>query len=114
MIRWIVQSSIEVRLLVVAVAAGVMLFGVWQLREMPVDALPEFEPPRVEIQTEAPGLSAAEVEALITLNLEELVSGTAGLETIRSESVPGLSAIELLFEPGTDLLRARQLVQERL
>lgn len=78
MIRWLVQSSFEFRFLVVALAAGVMLLGVWQLREMPVDALPEFEPPRVEIQTEAPGLSASEVEALITLNLEELVSGTRG------------------------------------
>ena len=114
MIRRVVEASLEFRFLVVAIAAGVMLVGVWQLREMPVDAFPEFEPPRVEIQTEAPGLSAAEVESLITLNLEELVSGTAGLETVRSASVPGLSSIELIFEPGTDLMRARQLLQERL
>jgi CzcA family heavy metal efflux pump len=69
----------------------------------------------VEIQTEALGLSTAEVEQLITVPLEQdLLNGVAWLETIRSESIPGLSRIELIFEPGTDLLQARQVVQERL
>jgi CzcA family heavy metal efflux pump len=68
----------------------------------------------VEVQTEALGLSADEVESLITLNLEELLSGTSWLRTIRSQSVPGLSSILLVFEPGTNLMHARQLVQERL
>ena len=60
------------------------------------------------------GLSTAEVESLITLNLEELLNGTPWLQTIRSKSVPGLSSIILIFEPGTDIIRARQMVQERL
>jgi Cu/Ag efflux pump CusA len=82
---------------------------------MPVDVLPEFTPPRVEVQTEALGLSAAEVEQLITVPLEQdLLNGVAWLDTIRSESVPGLSRVELIFEPGTDPLKARQVVQERL
>ena len=112
--RRIVESSLRGRFLVVAIAAGIMALGVAQLRDTPVDVFPEFSPPLVEIQTEAPGLSAAEVESLVTLNLEELLSGTSWLQTIRSKSVPGVSSILLIFEPGTDVMRARQLVQERL
>jgi CzcA family heavy metal efflux pump len=115
MIRWIVGSSLKSRGLVVVVAAGLLLFGVTQLRKAPVDVLPEFAPPTVEVQTEALGLSAAEVEELITVPLEQdLLNGVAWLDTIRSESIAGLSRVELIFEPGTDLLRARQVVTERL
>ena len=70
MIRAIVRSSLRFRLLVVALAAGVMVAGVVQLRDAPVDVLPEFTPPYAEIQTEALGLSADEVEQLITVPLE--------------------------------------------
>lgn len=114
MMRWIVGWSLKFRLLVIALAVGMMFVGVMQLRNMPVDALPEFAPPYVEVQTEAPGLSASEVEELVTLNLEELLNGTPWLKTIRSTSVTGLSSIVLLFEPGTDVIRARQMVSERL
>jgi CzcA family heavy metal efflux pump len=115
MIRWIVGSSLKSRGVVLVLAAAALLFGATQLRKMPVDALPEFAPPTVEVQTEALGLSAAEVEELITVPLEQdLLNGVAWLDTIRSESVPGLSRVELIFEPGTDLLRARQVVTERL
>jgi CzcA family heavy metal efflux pump len=115
MIRWIVGSSLKSRGLVVVVAAGLLLFGVTQLRKAPMDVLPEFAPPTVEVQTEALGLSAAEVEELITVPLEQdLLNGVAWLDTIRSESIAGLSRVELIFEPGTDLLRARQVVTERL
>ena len=77
--------------------------------------LPEFSPPYVEVQTEALGLSAEEVEQLITAPMENLLlNGVAFLDGIRSESVNGLSSITLIFEPGTDLLEARQVVQERL
>jgi CzcA family heavy metal efflux pump len=112
--RWIIGSSIKLRLLVMAVAVALIGVGVAQLRSMPVDVLPEFAPPIVEVQTEALGLSAAEVESLVTLNLEELLNGTPWLQSITSRSVPGLSDITLRFEPGTDVIRARQLVQERL
>jgi CzcA family heavy metal efflux pump len=114
MMRRIVESSLRARHMLVAVAVVMMVFGVRQLRDAPVDVLPEFEPPLVEVQTEALGLSASEVEALITLNLEELLSGVSWLKTIRSQSVPGLSSILMVFEPGTNVMRARQLVQERL
>src|SRR5213082_2519453 len=114
MIRWIVEWSMKFRLLVVALAVAMIAVGITQLPNMPVDALPEFAPPYVEVQTEALGLSASEVEELITLNQEELLNGTPWLQSIRSTSVPGLSTITLTFQPGTDVIRARQLVSERL
>src|ERR671935_1988991 len=115
MIRSIVGSSLRSRGLVVVLAAALLLFGFTQLRKVPVDVLPEFAPPTVEVQTEALGLSAAEVEQLITVPMEQdLLNGVAFLDDIRSESVPGLSRILLIFEPGTDIFRARQLVAERL
>ncbi len=115
MTRWIVGSSLRSRLLIVPVAAALLLVGFIQLRSMPVDVLPEFTPPLVEIQAEALGLSAAEVEQLVTVPLEQdLLNGVAWLDQIHSESLPGLSRIEMIFEPGTDVLKARQLVQERL
>ena len=115
MIRWIVGSSLRFRGLVVAIAAGLLAYGVVQLRDAPVDVLPEFTPPTVEIQTEALGLSAAEVEQLITVPIEQdLLAGVAFVDEIRSQSVPGLSSIVAVFEPGTDILAARQVVAERL
>jgi CzcA family heavy metal efflux pump len=114
MIRQIVESSLRLRVLVIAAAAVIMVVGVGQLRKMPVDVLPEFAPPYVEIQTEALGLSAQEVEDLVTLNVEELVAGVPWLQTMRSRSVPGHSSVIMIFEPGTNIWRARQMVQERM
>ena len=115
MIRSFVTSSMKYRVLVVAIAAVTMVFGTRQLRHMPVDVLPEFSLPYVEIQTEALGLSAEEVEQLITLGMEQdLLNGVPWVQTIRSESLPGLSSIVIVFKPGTDLMRARQMVAERL
>src|SRR6476646_8161105 len=114
MMRWIVGSSLRFRYLVVAIAAVLMFFGTQQLRTTPVDVFPEFAPPYVQIQTEALGMSTSEVESLVTIPLEDALSSTPQLDTMRSKSVPGLSAITLIFKPGTDILQARQLVQERL
>ncbi|MCC2660398.1 MAG: transporter, partial [Arthrobacter sp.] len=115
MTGWLVRWSLKFRLIVLAVAAGILGFGLTSLPSMPMDNLPEFSPPHVEIQTEALGLSAVEVEQLITSPMEaDLLNGVAWLDEIRSVSVPGLSSIEMVFEPGTDVLRARQLVAERL
>ncbi|HEV8265297.1 MAG TPA: efflux RND transporter permease subunit [Gemmatimonadales bacterium] len=114
MMRKIVEQSLRLRVLVIAAAAVTMVVGVGQLERMPVDVLPEFAPPYVEIQTEALGLSANEVEDLVTLNVEEMVAGVPWLQTMRSRSVPGLSSVVMIFQPGTDLMRARQMVQERL
>jgi CzcA family heavy metal efflux pump len=114
MLRRIVRSSLKFRYLVVAFAGAMMFFGVQQLEAMPVDVFPEFAPPRVEIQTACLGLSAAEVESLVTIPLEQALNGLPGLETIRSKSVPQLSSIELLFRQDVDVLEARQLVTERI
>src|SRR5207237_4795873 len=106
---------LQLRILMLAVVGALVLVGVMELRGMPVDVLPEFSPPYVEVQTESLGLSAEEVEQLITVPLEQdLLNGVPWLQTIRSESVPGLSSIVLFFEPGTDLMRARQMVSERM
>jgi Cu/Ag efflux pump CusA len=115
MTRWIVAQSVKLRLLVIVAAVAVLAFGFTQLRAASMDALPEFSPTSVEVQTEALGLSAAEIEQLITVPLEaDLLNGVAWLKTIRSESLPGLSSLTLVFEPGTDPLKARQVVQERI
>jgi CzcA family heavy metal efflux pump len=114
MMRWIVGSSLKLRYLVLAVAIGMMLFGFTRLRDTPLDVFPEFAPPRVEIQTLSLGLSSTEVESLVTIPLEEALNGVAGLDVIRSTSVSDLSSIELLFDRGTDILQARQLVSERV
>ena len=115
MIRSIIGVSLRFWMLLIAVAVGVLAIGFVQLRNAPVDVLPEFTPPYVEVQTEALGLSANEVEQLITVPLEaDLLNGIEGVDVIRSESVAGLSDVVLVFEPGTNLYQARQLVQERL
>ena len=95
MMRWIVGSSLRFRFLVLAFAAGMMLFGITQLRNAPVDVFPEFAPPRVEVQTPSLGLSAAEVESLVTVPLEQALAGIERLDVMRSKSVRDLSSIEL-------------------
>ncbi len=114
MFRWIVGRSLKFRYLVLASAVGLMYFGIGQLQRMPVDVFPEFAPPMVEIQTISLGLSAEEVESLVTVPLEQVLAGVPGLTGIRSKSVPDLSAIKMYFKPGTDLLLARQMVNERI
>jgi CzcA family heavy metal efflux pump len=114
MLRRIIATSLRYRFIVIAAAAGLMVVGLGELQRMPVDVFPEFAPPRVEVQTITLGLSAAEVESLVTVPLEQSLAGVEGLTVIRSKSVAQLSQIELRFKPGTDLLRARQLVQERI
>ncbi len=114
LMRWIVRSSLRFRHLVVAAAVGMIALGITALPGMHVDVFPEFAPPRVLIQTACVGLSTSDVEQLVTVPIEAALNGIQGLDDLRSKSVPQLSSIEVLFKPGTDLLRARQLVQERL
>src|SRR5436309_2852255 len=114
MIRSIVAASLRFRFIVVAISAAMLLLGIRQIPSMAVDVFPEFAPEREEIQTICLGLSAQEVEALVSVPLEQELNGVAGLDVLRSKSISDLSSIELLFKPGTDILKARQLVQERL
>ena len=112
--RWIVSTSLNYRFLVVAVGALLMALGFAILPSTRVDAFPEFAPPRVVIQTACLGLSTSDVEQLVTVPLEQALNGVDGLDDMRSKSVPQLSAIELIFKPDVDELKARQLVQERM
>jgi CzcA family heavy metal efflux pump len=112
--RWIVSRSLRFRWLVLFAATALLVFGVTQIPNTKVDVFPEFAPPQVEIQTIALGNSSEEVEEFITVPIEEQLQGIDGLEEIRSKSVSQLSAIRLIFKKGTNELRARQLVQERM
>ena len=115
MMRWIVGSSQRYRRLVLAVAIALIALGFVQLRNSNFEALPEFGPVRVDVQVEALGLSAEEVENLITNPIEnEFFNGIPWLAKLESRTVPGLTSMEMTFEPGTDPIRARQVVQERL
>lgn len=99
-------------MIILSIAA--VIWGLRSLQSAPLDVFPEFAPPTVEVQTEAPGLTSLEVESLVSMPIENTLNGTPFLDLIRSKSVMGLSSVQLLFKPGTDLIRARQLVQERL
>jgi Cu/Ag efflux pump CusA len=115
MMRALVSTSVRFRLLAVGLAGALLMVGATQLGSARVDVLPEFQPTYVEVQTEALGLSAEEVEELVTVPQEaDLLHGVAFLKEIRSQSIQGLSSIVLVFEPGTDMFKARQVVAERL
>ncbi len=115
MLSRLLGASVRFRFLLVALAAGIMIIGILRLPQMHVDVLPETSPTVVEVQTEALGLSAPEVESLVTVPLEKnLLEGVLNVTNVTSNSIPGLSSIELHFAPGTNLYQARQLVQERL
>ena len=114
MMRWLIAVSLRQRVLVLALAVVLVVLGIRAVRTTPLDVFPEFAPPLVEIQTEAPGLSTEEVESLISVPLENALNGVSWLKTVRSKSVLGLSSVVCIFKEGTDLMRARQLVQERV
>ena len=112
--RRIVAASLRFRSIIIAMAAALMIVGGAQLSSASVDVFPEFAPPRVEVQTACLGLTASEVEELVTVPMEQAFNGIDGLDQMRSKSVSQLSAIVMEFKPGTDLLTARQLVSERM
>ena len=114
MLNSILKWSIVRRWLVVIGAVVVTVLGIYNLTQMPLDVFPDFAPPQVEIQTEAPGLAPEEVESLITLPIESAVNGTPGVETVRSSSAVSISVVKVIFGWGTDVYQARQLVAERL
>ena len=111
---WLVSTSLRFRVLVIALAVALIVVGVRTADDIPLDVFPEFAPPVVEIQTEVPGISTEEVESLVTVPIENSLNGIPYVETIRSKSVLGLSSVRLIFKRGTDLITARNLVQERL
>ncbi len=114
MLRKLITHAVNGRMIVLFLSLTLILLGLNTLSKAPLDVFPEFAPIKVEIQTEAPGLSTEETEQLISMPLEQALNGTPQLKTLRSKSVLGLSSVVLLFEEGTDLFQARQYVQERL
>jgi CzcA family heavy metal efflux pump len=114
LIAAIVRFSIRYAGVVVALAATLIVFGLYTLVRANLDVFPEFSPSQVVIQTEAPGLSAELVETLVSQPIETALAGVSGLTSLRSQSIPGLSVVTAVFEDGTDTYRSRQVVGERL
>ena len=114
MLTWLIATSVRLRVVVLAQCVVLLGVGTRTAQRAPLDVFPEFAPPIVEVQTEAPGLSAEEVEGLVTVPLESVLTGVQGVKTVRSKSVLGLSQVVLVLEQGTDPLRVRPLVQERV
>jgi Cu/Ag efflux pump CusA len=114
MLQRIVHLSLRYRGVVIALALVIVAYGVFVTQRVKLDVFPEFVQPQVVVQTEAPGLAAEQVEALVTRPVEGAINGTGDLESIRSESIQGLSAITVVFKEGTDIFRARQMLAERL
>jgi len=112
MLSSIIKWAIARRWLVIL---GAMILTIWIFRtiiQMPLDVFPTFAPPQVEIQTEAPGLAPEEVESLVTLPIESAINGTPGVSAVRSSSAASISVVRVVFNWGTDIYRARQLVTE--
>ena len=114
MLAAIVRRSLAHAGVVVALAALLLAFGTLALRDARYGVFPEFTPPQVTVQTEAPGLAPRQVEALVTRPLEVALSGVLDTTAMRSSSVQGLSKIQLVFASGVDPYRQRQLVAEKL
>ena len=114
MLNAIVGFSIRFRGVVVALASALLIYGVYALTQAKYDVFPEFAPPQVSIQTEAPGLSAEQVEVLVTQPIEIAIQGVSGVETVRSASIQGLSVVTAIFDAGSDIYRNRQVIAERL
>ena len=114
MFRSLIDFSLRFRGVVVALACVVLVYGIEVARSAKLDVFPEFVPPQVVVQTEAPGLAAEQVEMLVTTPVEAGVNGLGHLTSLRSESIQGLSVVTVVFEEGTDVYHDRQLLAEKL
>ncbi len=114
MMSALVRFSIRFSGVIIGLATLVVLYGLYSLTRSNLDVFPEFSPTQIIIQTESPGLSAELVESLVTQPIETSIAGTVGIESMRSQSIPGLSIVTIIFDEGTDIYRNRQVVAEGL
>jgi CzcA family heavy metal efflux pump len=114
MLNRIVHFSLRFRGVVVALACVLTGYGIYTAAHSKLDVLPNFVPPEVTVETEAPGFSPEQVEILVTKPIENSINGLGDMATLRSESISGLSTITAVFKDGTDIFIARQMLNERL
>src|SRR5437867_9784919 len=114
MLKRIVELSLRFRGVVIALGCVIVGYGGFVAAHAKLDVFPEFVQPQVTVQAEAPGLASEQVEVLVTRPVESALSGVGNLESIRSESIQGLSVITAVFKEGTDVFIARQMVAEKL
>lgn len=114
MLNWIVHFSLRFRGVIVALACLTIGYGLYITAHAKLDVFPNFVPPQVTVQTEAAGLSSEQVEMLVTVPLENTINGLGNMETMRSESIQGLSVITVVFAEGSDIFQARQMLAEKL
>ena len=114
MLSTLIKQSIRFRGIVAIAALLLIAAGIWQAMHAPLDVFPNFTQPQVTIQTESPGFTPEEVEALVTFPVESAVSGIPGMESVRSESITGLSVVIVTFAQGSSIFQDRQLLNEKL
>jgi CzcA family heavy metal efflux pump len=114
MLRTLVELSLRSRGAVITLAVGLIVYGLYVAQNAKLDVFPDFVQPQVTVQTEAPGLAPEQVEALVTRPVESALNGAGNLDSIRSESIQGLSVVTAVFKDGTEIYQARQMITERL
>jgi len=114
MLQAIVQFSLRYRSVVLTLACLVVAYGIWVAAHAKLDVFPDFVPPQVTVQTEAPGLAPEQVETLVTRPVENAINGLGSQESLRSETIQGLSVITVVFKPDTNIQVARQMLGEKL
>jgi CzcA family heavy metal efflux pump len=114
MLNQLVHASLRYRSVVVIAAIVLFVAGVADARRSPLDVFPEFAPPLVDVQVEAPGMSSEAVENLVIVPLESALNGMPRMTVMRSKAVQGLAQVVLQFEPGSNVFQARQMVSERV